>query len=307
MQLLQATDRLSTEFPFKLAPVRKGASEPVWNGLTFSYDNVETRVLHYGSTNNGWTDELTDFHEDAAGADHFIDVASREHALSQLSRFVKAPHPTVLEIGTSSGFMLDLLRKANPNGLTIGSDIVSAPLERLSTRLPGTPLLRFDLVECPLPNSSIDASVALNVLEHIEDDKRAVQQLFRVTKPGGIVVIEVPAGPELFNDFDRMLMHYRRYTLSGLKSMLTEAGFQINYASHLGCFLYPGFWLVKQVTKLYKTQDNQPDEKSIEGTIKFTAKSKPMESAMKVELALGKVIRYPFGIRCLVTCSKPLN
>jgi SAM-dependent methyltransferase len=307
MQLLQATDRQTTSFPFRLAPIRMGASEPVWNGLTFSYDNVETRVLHYGSTGNGWTDELTDFHEDAAGANHFIDVASRNHALSQLSRLVRASHPTVLEIGTSSGFMLDLLRKANPNGLTIGSDIVGAPLERLSTRLTGTPLLRFDLVECPLPNDCIDASVALNVLEHIEDDKRAVQQLFRVTKPGGIVVIEVPAGPELFNDFDRMLMHYRRYTLNGLTKMLTEAGFQINYASHLGCFLYPGFWLVKQLSKLKKTQDNQPDQQSIEGTIKFTATSKPLEAATKLELALGKAVRYPFGIRCLVTCSKPLH
>jgi len=119
-----------------------------------------------------------------------------------------------------------------PHAQLIGSDYVRGPLEEVARRLPDVPLLQFDLVKCPLPDASVDVVVLLNVLEHIEDDVGAVRQLARILKPGGAVVIEVPAGPHLYDVYDKVLMHYRRYRLSGLKRLLRAAGLS---PSALGC------------------------------------------------------------------------
>ena len=165
--------------------------------------------------------------------------------------------------------------------------------------------MRFDLLHCPLPDNSVDAVIILNVLEHVEKDNAAVAQIFRILKPGGIAVIEVPAGPELFDNYDRMLMHYRRYEMNGLKRLLTKAGFKIEHRSHLGCFIYPGFWLVKQISRLRTSPASAVDPKAVTTQITTSGDSTLLKFVTNLELSLGNRLQYPFGIRCLVTGSKP--
>ena len=69
--------------------------------------------------------------------------------------------------------------------------------------------------------------VCLNVIEHIEDDGKAVTNLARALQPGGHLLIIVPALELLFNDLDRLAGHHRRYSRSLLRSRLTEAGLEI--------------------------------------------------------------------------------
>lgn len=290
--------------PFKLASIEPNGPEPLWDGQTFHVGTKSVRILNYGSTEIGWTDELTALHEEAAGQDHFIDVASREHALQQVQRFVRQSGSTILEVGCSSGYLLEALTKLNRDGITMAADIVRDPLEQVARRIPNIPLFRFDLLECPLPSSSVDAVVALNVLEHIEDDFQALKQIHRVLKPGGIAVLEVPAGPELFDNYDRVLMHFRRYDMRGLQELVGEAGLRVEYSSHLGCFIYPPFWIVKFLSKLKTPQSATPNSEQVEKDIKTTGENKLLELATKLELALGTKLTFPFGIRCLLTCSK---
>jgi SAM-dependent methyltransferase len=172
---------LSLAFP---APPRY--TEPaVWTGQGFMVGKIALPILSYEAGSSGWTEELTRFHEQIAGSGHFIDQASREHALQQLSRHVKGPSPVILDIGCSSGFMLHSIRRHLPHALLLGSDYVRGPLEQLAADMPDIPLLHFDLVKCPLSENSIDAIVLLNVLEHIADDATAVRQVYRILKPGG--------------------------------------------------------------------------------------------------------------------------
>jgi len=294
----------------RFRPLRAGTPEPVWDGSSFTIGRERSRILDYLGVNGssardaGWSDELTAFHEDTAGSNHFIDVASRKHAVAQITRFVDAQRPVLMDVGCSSGFMLQLLRQANPGGLTIGADIVAAPLQVLAAEMPGVALLRFDLMDCPLPDNFLDGVVLLNVLEHIERDDIAVAQLYRILKPGGVAVIEVPAGPELYDNYDKLLMHFRRYEMRGLKRLMTGAGFRVEYASHLAALIYPGFWAVKQLSKL-RPPAPDAEAKAVEKNISTTRSSKLMKWATDVELALGKYVSYPFGIRCLITCSKP--
>ena len=292
--------------PFGFPPTIADGGIPLWEGSGFRIGDEFTKVLQYSINNLGWNDELTFFHEESAGEQHFIDRASRDHAILQLQKHLKKiNNPIILEIGCSSGFMLQRINKNFPHATIIGSDVVSEPLHQLAEKLPNIPLLRFDLLNCPLPDNSIDAIVILNVLEHIDQDSTALAQIYRILKPGGIAIIEVPSGPHLYDMYDKVLMHYRRYASADLNKLVKQHGFKVTENSHLGFFLYPGFWLVKHRNKRLETQLNQATKQLVKNNIKHTSRSKFLHILMRTELLLGKVISYPFGIRCLVSCVKP--
>lgn len=282
-----------------------GCSEmPIWTGHGFRLRDVLVPVLSYEVGSSGWNDELTRFHEETAGADHFIDRASRQHALEQLDKYCTGKSPVILEVGCSSGFLLHLVRERLPHVFVIGSDYVRKPLEQLAVRMPDIPLLQFDLVHCPLPDNSIDAVVLLNVLEHIHDDAAAIQQVHRILKPGGIAVIEVPAGPHLYDVYDKLLLHCRRYSFAALHGLVKNAGLRIIRRSHLGFFVYPGFWLLKQRNKRSLSEEEAIQKQIVAQNIRGTDHNHLLDVITRIELALGRWISYPFGIRCLLTCQK---
>jgi SAM-dependent methyltransferase len=283
------------------------AQQTFWNPQGFELGDRRARVLAYDVSPSGWTDELTTLHEETGGSDHFIDVASRRHAVAEIVHCAGPGPATVLEIGCSSGFLLRELLARLPGANIIGADYTRGTLEALAKRLPGVPLLQFDLTRCPLPDAFADVTVLLNVLEHISDHEAAVRHLFRITRPGGAVVIEVPAGAHLFDVYDRVLMHERRYDMSGLVSLVEQAGFTVERASHLGALLYPAFHLSKRLNQRRYPPGAKVDERAaVAAMISATRKSSGlMTGLMRLEAAMRRYVTFRRGIRCLITCRKP--
>ena len=278
-----------------------------WCNGAFQYDGRSCRVLAYDVSPSGWTDELTKLHEETGGSNHFIDVASRRHACAEVQRCISHPGSTVLEIGCSSGFLLRHLVRLLSGHRIVGADYTRETLELLGRQLPDVPLIQFDLTRCPLPADFADVVVLLNVLEHIKDHEAALMQLFRIVRPGGAVIIEVPAGPLLFDVYDRVLMHFRRYSMGELTMIIEKQGLTIERRSHLGAFLYPAFFLAKKCNQLRFPGDRPVDEQSlVAGMIKATRRTSVLMSVvMQCEDMLRPYVNYPFGVRCLVTCRKP--
>jgi ubiquinone/menaquinone biosynthesis C-methylase UbiE len=132
------------------------------------------------------------------------------------------PGLRVLDVGCGTGLMLQRLADLDPMGLDFSS------LSMRYCRLRGAKrLLQADVARLPLQDSSLDLILGLDLLEHVERDDLLVDQFQRVLKPGGHVLITVPAHQDLWSEHDEALHHFRRYSANQFRRLLTERGFTL--------------------------------------------------------------------------------
>lgn len=94
-----------------------------------------------------------------------------------------------------------------------------------------------------LRNEKLDTAICLNVVEHIEDDRSAINNLFHALEPGGHAIVLVPAHPWLYTGCDKALGHFRRYTEIELREKMTAAGFEVVEMRQFNRFGVLGWWL----------------------------------------------------------------
>jgi SAM-dependent methyltransferase len=251
-----------------------------------------------------WSADLEELHEESS-RDHFIDVWTRRAMLARMGSLPQ--HPTVLDVGCSTGYLLEDLRSAIPEVRLIGVDLVAGGLRKAHQNVPEATLLQADACALPLDDASVDATLSANLLEHVPDDTRALAEIFRILRPGARAVIVVPVGPRNYDYYDRFLGHERRYASGELARKANAAGFEVLEDIHLGAPLYPAFWAVKQRNRRrYADLDGARLEARVRADIARTTDSALGHLACHIEerlLAFG--VRLPFGIRGLTVLERP--
>jgi len=131
----------------------------VWNGEAFTLSGTAMRVLAYEVGKSGWSDELTELHESATGSGtHFIDLASRRHAIRELKRTLGAKPASIMEIGCSAGHLLADMRRSLPNAALTGGDYTLGTLVRLGEKMPNVPLVR-NFIDSYVKQLAVDLKV----------------------------------------------------------------------------------------------------------------------------------------------------
>src|SRR4030042_2375692 len=103
----------------------------------------------------------------------------------------------------------------------------------------------------PFPDNYFEAVLALDVLEHLRNESFVLTEIRRVLKPKGIVIITVPAYQWLFNYWDKMLGHQRRYSINNFKRKIKEHTFQVVYISYFCALFLPPAILVRLFKQLF--------------------------------------------------------
>ncbi len=130
---------------------------------------------------------------------------------------------TVLEVGCGGGALgARLARDFDYTGYEPDTESFETARSRLAAV--GRGRVRNELLPAE-PTRSFDVVCAFEVLEHIEDDAAAVDRWRSWLRPGGRLVLSVPANPRRFGPADEAVGHYRRYTRAGLETLLDAAGF----------------------------------------------------------------------------------
>lgn len=132
------------------------------------------------------------------------------------------PHQ-VLDAGCGWGVTLDHLERAGHQ--VAGMDIGRGGLNKLDK--PERRLILGDIESGPVPESAkgqYDAVLALDVLEHLDDDAGALRNLASLVRPGGLVILTVPARLDLWSEFDEIQGHKRRYVRHEFREMIERSG-----------------------------------------------------------------------------------
>lgn len=136
----------------------------------------------------------------------------------------------VLDFGAGTGLFAKKLRE---RGFQIDvSEVESKLLEDLHI----SGFITFHNLD-DIPDTTYSIIYSLNVLEHIEDDVLVIKKLFDKLKPGGQLILYLPAFPALYSKMDKKVGHYRRYTKKNLVKKIQLAGFgvpEIKFADSLG-------------------------------------------------------------------------
>jgi ubiquinone/menaquinone biosynthesis C-methylase UbiE len=251
-----------------------------------------------------WSDDLEELHEESSRS-HFIDVWTRRAMLARVGELPAAP--AVIDIGCSTGYLLEDLRRAIPEANLTGVDLVAAGLRKAHENVPDATLLQADACALPLEDKSADAALSANLLEHVPDDTLALREILRVLRPGARAVIVVPVGPGNYDYYDRFLGHERRYARGELARKARAAGFEVLEDIHLGAPLYPAFWAVKQRNRRrYEHLHDEALEARVKQDIARTTSSSLGELACRIEEALlASGVKLPFGIRGLTVLARP--
>jgi SAM-dependent methyltransferase len=160
----------------------------------------------------------------------------RRHNLYRLLGTEREPRSRLLEIGCGTG--ANLRDRSSRWSSTVGIDLELRAL----TYCRDLAAVQADaLAALPFADTTFDAVVLLDVLEHLADPDSLVREMNRVLRPGGAVVIMVPAGPELWSYWDEMHGHQRRFTKVTLASVFGE-GWRPEALEYSFSWMYPVVW-----------------------------------------------------------------
>jgi SAM-dependent methyltransferase len=133
----------------------------------------------------------------------------------------------VLEIGCGTGYVLRALQSALPQSRLSGSEIYVNGLSYAANRVgPQVSLFQMDARDIPYV-AEFDLICAFDVIEHVEEDERVLEELRRALRPGGGVLLSVPQHPFLWSRADEVSFHKRRYRPGELESKCRKAGLEV--------------------------------------------------------------------------------
>ncbi|HTG39584.1 class I SAM-dependent methyltransferase [Sphingomonas sp.] len=168
---------------------------------------------------------------------HWWYRARREILTDYLTREARLPKGArILEIGCGTGHNLPMLaRFGEVDAIEIDEAARGFASERLGKPVGTAPLPELTGV----PRNSYDLIAVLDVVEHVEDDVAALRGMADVLKPGGAILVTVPAHPWMWSAHDVVNHHHRRYSKGSLDKAIRDAGLTHNGLRWFNSLLFP--------------------------------------------------------------------
>jgi SAM-dependent methyltransferase len=225
-----------------------------------------------------------------------FDELNRPYLEWQLEWFRPHLGRRVLEIGCGVGGILDLL---GPRELIRGIDVDPEVLDFAAKRFAVRPEVKLQLLDFGQLSASelarlradrFDSVVCINLLEHLEDDRRALRAMEDVLSPGGHLLLLVPAHRALYGAYDALDGHFRRYSKRELRSAIASTGLELVRLRHFNAIGAMGWWVQYKLLR-----------RSMHGGSQFGI----MNRVLPIVRPLESRIEPPFGLSIVAVCRRP--
>ena len=154
----------------------------------------------------------------------------------------------------------------------------------------------------PFRDEAFDVVAAFDVVEHCEDDALAVSELNRVLRPGGRMLLSVPAYDWAWSDHDVRAGHYRRYTRPRLVQLVERAGLTVERSTYAFGSVFP-FFLAERVTRRLRQRAGRPSQQSL--TTVPGSLDKVLTGLSHLDRRMLRRWDLPFGSSVFLAATKP--
>lgn len=233
-------------------------------------------------------DTLTFAVEAEAEATHWWFVGRRRLFSSLLTLRQLAPDAPILDIGTSTGTNLRMLRDlgfSNFQGVDLSDDaIVWCATKGLGKVTKG------DVCDLPFADGQFQFVLATDIIEHVDDDLKALTEIRRVLAPNGAALVTVPAFSSLWGLQDDVARHKRRYRKQQLLRLIGGAGLRCSDSFYFNFLLFLPIWLARQI--MHRLRISLASENEVNTPML----NRLLTAVFSLDVTTAPSIRPPFGV-----------
>lgn len=212
-------------------------------------------------------------------------------------KFYQSPkRPKIIDLGCGTGIVMQKFQKyADMSGVDFSQQAIDFCRRR------GLKNVRMaSLMKLPFPKNSFDAAFCLDVLYHkgISDDQKALKEISRILKPGGLLFITDSAMPILWSKHDLASHAARRYSKRELVKKLKTAGFRIKKVSYFNSFLFPLILISRKLGNLLPgkpSTDVRPLPRLVNSLLL---------GLYRLEIMIVEAAGFPFGVSIFCVAEK---
>ncbi len=209
----------------------------------------------------------------------------------------------MLDAGCGTGQMTKLLeRYGEAVGLEIASEAIDFARKRGVVNL-----IQGSITDPPFAAGSFDLVLSLDVIEHVDNDVQIIDSLFEIVKPGGHLIVTVPAFKSLWSQHDEINQHKRRYRVGEIEGMLTQAGFKLTQATYCNSLLFPAVFAMRKGKTLLRKLRGDANDDSPESDLAHYPRpiNELLYRIVTTETRLLKRFAPPFGVSILAVAQRP--
>ena len=219
----------------------------------------------------------------------------KKYILKNIMRMIDNNGGQYLDIGCGTGIFL---RELGEGRQLYGVDISERALSYCRKKVEAN-LTLAQGKDLPFKNETFSLITLLDTLEHFDQDFEVLKEAYRVSLPGAVVMITVPAFGFLWGGHDVAHHHKRRYTRRQLRELALSAGFQIERLTYTNFFIFMPAFVRRFISRISreKISDLRPTPFIL---------NEFMKCVYKLEAGLLKKVNFPFGVSLLMVMRKPV-
>lgn len=205
-------------------------------------------------------------------------------------------HARILDIGTSTGTNLRMLRELgflHSEGLDASEEAVRWCAEKGYGKVS-----LGDVCELPFEDQTFDCVLATDIIEHVDDDAAALREICRVLKPGGQVLITVPAFMSLWGVQDIVGQHKRRYRASELRTRVEMAGLTTQRSFYFNYLLFLPILCVRRFVRCTHVKLES------ENQLNSPLLNRVLRMIFHFDVWSARWLRPPFGVSFLLNAKR---